>query len=121
MPKTWTCQRVTAGKKCGHVNVAPHKICRGCGKTRPARKRPAHIVALKLPYEEYVRISDGKDQCFICGRTQKEGGRRLHRDHDHRTGKPRGILCFPCNAALRTYMTPQWLRRAAYYLERSAE
>jgi hypothetical protein len=117
MPKTWTCKRVTAGARCGHENTHPHKICRACGKTKPPRKRPAHLTALDASYDDFVALNGG-EFCFICGRTQKPGGRRLHRDHDHRTGRPRGLLCFPCNAALRTYMTPQWLRRAAYYLER---
>lgn len=58
------------------------------------------------------------ERCGICGGLPKT--RRLHRDHDHRSGKMRGLLCFPCNAALRPYMTADWLRKAADYVDRSS-
>jgi hypothetical protein len=116
--RPWICPRVMGGLKCGGINQPRTRTCHTCGKPRPARRRPKHLTALETSYEEYVEINGG-EFCFICGRTQKPGGRRLHRDHDHRTGVPRGLLCFPCNAALRTYMTPTWLRRAAHYLERT--
>jgi len=38
-------------------------------------------------------------------------------DHDHKTMKLRGILCFRCNSALRYWVSPEWLRAAADYLE----
>lgn len=37
----------------------------------------------------------GKTVCDICG-----GSVRLSIDHDHKTGKVRGLLCSPCNAGL---------------------
>ncbi len=35
--------------------------------------------------------------CDICKGNLSKG---YHTDHDHRTGKPRGILCVNCNFAL---------------------
>ena len=58
------------------------------------------------------------ERCGVCGRPPKDG-RKLHRDHDHRTGEIRGLLCFPCNRALPAYVTEEWLRKALAYLERS--
>lgn len=78
------------------------------------------MAALELSYDEYVKLNGG-EHCGICGSRQKKDGPRLHRDHDHRLGKPRGLLCFPCNSALRPYMTAEWVRRALEYLERRIE
>ena len=39
-------------------------------------------------------------------------------DHDHSTGKVRGVLCHGCNASLGHFLDdPTILRRAALYLE----
>jgi hypothetical protein len=51
--------------------------------------------------------------CLICGRDNPE-----HVDHDHETGKVRGILCFTCNVGLGNYGDDVTrLRNAADYLE----
>jgi len=34
--------------------------------------------------------------CGICKRPPKPG-KNLHIDHDHKTGRPRGLLCYRCN------------------------
>lgn len=114
----WTCQRSTAGQRCRTVNPNRLQKCQSCGKRRPARKRPAHLAALDLPYETFVELNGG-EWCGICG-AEPKAGKRLHRDHDHRTGRPRGVLCFPCNSALRPYMTADWLGCALDYVERAA-
>lgn len=114
----WTCQRVTDGVKCCAPNMNRYRKCAVCGKPRPAKRRPAHMAALDQPYEVYVALNGGVERCGICGAEQ--GVKRLHRDHDHRTGRPRGLLCFRCNAALRPYMTLEWLQGALDYVERAA-
>lgn len=113
--RTWRCNRTTGGQKCGHDNPVRAKLCRACGKPRPAKRRPKHMTALDLPYETYVAINGG-DHCFICGRAPSPT-RRLDRDHDHATGTPRGLLCPTHNRVLWRGATAQELRKAAYYLE----
>lgn len=117
MARVWTCQRTTAGVPCKHVNPKRKHLCEKCGKRRPATKRPAHMAALDLPYEHYVEINGG-DFCGICG-LPPSPVRRLDRDHDHKTGRPRGLLCHAHNRMLRYGMTPEVLRAAADYLERA--
>lgn len=47
-------------------------------------------------------LDDQKGVCAICGNHEKRKSRyggicRLHVDHDHKTGKVRGLLCQQCN------------------------
>lgn len=76
------------------------------------------MAALTLTYDEFIALNGG-EFCAICGRTRSPGAKRLDRDHDHHTGKPRGLLCNWCNRALPSRMTPEWLRAAADYLEKA--
>jgi len=58
--------------------------------------------------------------CAICDSPPKK--RRLHTDHDHKTGQIRGILCFSCNYGLRWFKDKaSLLSRAARYIETSQE
>lgn len=120
MSRFWTCQRQSAGVRCGTRNPAVKRNCTGCGKPRPKRKRPAHKAALDLPYSVFLEANDGIELCGICGRAPKPG-RRLDRDHDHRTAMPRGLLCHLDNRTLETHVTVEWLEAALAYLERARE
>lgn len=73
-------------------------------------------MVLEIPYEEWV-IRYG-EVCGICGRPPGPS-RRLDRDHDHRTGESRGLLCHRCNRGLPNWVTPDWLAKAKAYLEKS--
>lgn len=39
-------------------------------------------------------------RCAICGKHQSEMGKVFDVDHDHSTGKVRGLLCNSCNLAI---------------------
>lgn len=80
-------------------------------------RRPKHLKALDAPYEDYIALNGG-EQCGICDAPPKT--KKLHRDHDHRTGQPRGLLCYRCNRNLPYYADAEWLRRAAAYIGRAA-
>jgi hypothetical protein len=58
--------------------------------------------------------------CAICGCSLlDEGGWRINIDHDHRTGRVRGILCRRCNLGLGLFNDdPSRLARAAEYVRR---
>ena len=54
--------------------------------------------------------------CAVCGT-----GNPAHVDHDHDTGKVRGVVCFNCNKGLgKLRDDPQLLRSAIRYLKKSA-
>lgn len=58
--------------------------------------------------------------CLICKGTESRGNGRFHVDHDHVTGKVRGLLCKACNTTLgHMNESPDLLRAAADYLERT--
>ena len=72
-------------------------------------------------YEAMVRAQDGR--CAICG-TGEPGGRGARTgsfavDHDHGTGRIRGLLCNGCNTGLGLFKdSPSVLRSAIDYLRR---
>lgn len=70
-----------------------------------------------MTLEEYDAMLEAQGGgCFICGRPPREDI-SLHVDHDHSTGKVRGILCFCCNNALADFQDdPALLRKAAAYV-----
>jgi hypothetical protein len=117
----WTCQRVSGGQKCRHVNENRLRLCGRCGKAKRKPRRPAHMAALDIPYAGYVEMFG--EQCGICG-SPPPPGKKLRRDHSHRgDGRPRGLLCWRHNLGLQMFGDddPGLLRAAAAYLERSAD
>lgn len=115
----WTCRRMSGGVQCNYRNLPRTRKCAACGKQRPAKRSPAHMVALAFDYEDFVALNGG-EHCAVCGRSPS-GRRRLDRDHCHGTGRPRGLLCARCNRSLPSWVTSSWLRAAADYLERGVQ
>jgi copper chaperone CopZ len=59
-----------------------------------------------------------EDQCGICKRHKSSFTIRLCIDHNHSTGKIRGLLCSNCNRGLGLFQDrADWLRNAANYLD----
>jgi len=71
--------------------------------------RRHHGITLS-EYETMLTVQKGC--CAICGNAIKLGQRKLAVDHDHETGKTRGLLCVLCNIGLGFYerMLPQMLK-----------
>lgn len=72
-----------------------------------------------LQYGQMVARQGGV--CAICGRAEwhkiKGTVSRLKIDHDHATGKVRGLLCNECNRRLFHLEDPAWTKKALSYLE----
>ena len=65
-------------------------------------------------YDQKLKEQGGV--CAVCGRDN--GKRRLAVDHNHQTGRPRGLLCTACNMALnRIESIPNWAARVQKYLQ----
>lgn len=83
-------------------------------KKRGSNLRRRYGISVSV-YEEMFDKQDGK--CAICLLPPLEG-KHLHVDHDHKTGKIRGLIHNKCNRALGFLNdNPDAFRRAAEYLE----
>ena len=81
---------------------------------RERRKAEPDVVRENWERCKYgVAKSDfGYRECWICGSTK-----RLHIDHNHATGSPRGLLCHGCNVGIGHFVDdPGRLARAIEYL-----
>lgn len=77
--------------------------------------RPRRQSELPGMAAEYARlVAEHGEVCAICGAAPKT--RKLHLDHDHKTGRVRGLLCYRCNRFLHSWMSPVWLINAARYV-----
>lgn len=84
-------------------------LCKPCNSKAASdwiKKNPKRFYArarlnkYKINLEEYQSMLDSQDhKCKACS-VDLEPGRGTHIDHDHQTGKIRGILCRHCNLAL---------------------
>jgi Recombination endonuclease VII. len=84
------------------------------------KRRQSELPGAAELYERLLAEQGGV--CAICGNPPKT--RRLHVDHDHKTGRVRGLLCYRCNRLLASYVTAPLLVHALAYLgahERLAE
>ena len=68
-------------------------------KDRHRNNRLQYAYGISLAeYDAMLEAQDGV--CALCGKTPEENGHRLFVDHDHETGRIRGLLCRVCNASL---------------------
>lgn len=78
-----------------------------------------------LTVEEYEAMAERQHyRCLVCGekrplyRIDNKSSNGLCIDHDHKTGKVRGLLCDTCNRGIGLLKdAPHVLRAAADYLE----
>ncbi len=86
-------------------------------KANPEKRRAANLKSLYgVEHEDYLRLLDKQDNaCAIC---RIGFSSTPHMDHNHETGKPRGLLCSKCNFGIGSLDdSADRLRRAAEYLE----
>ena len=93
-------------------NRSPNRMA----STRRVLWRSKGIEMTHERYEELRTVQGGA--CALCGK--KEGNGRLQVDHDHKSGRVRGLLCPSCNRALGAFGESQALiQRAIDYLLRA--
>jgi len=85
----------------------PHGSCKECFKKGSAESRKRlgkeHKRNYNIKYHYGVTLEEINkfDQCCnICGAKEEGRGYNMNVDHDHKTGKVRGLLCNSCNRGL---------------------
>ena len=102
--------------------------CRQCAKpTTEQAAKWSRKTKYGLTSDDYAKlVTTQAGLCAICRRPERRQrqGRTisLHVDHDHATGKVRGLLCTDCNLGVGRFGdSPKRLRAAAEYLESHGE
>jgi hypothetical protein len=68
-------------------------------KTYDQNHRLKNIFGITI--EQYTELGNKHGwKCCICEKTETENKRKLAIDHDHSTGRIRGILCGNCNRGI---------------------
>lgn len=111
--------RTAACKRC---------TCEGAKKWREANPQLFRDAIRKnqllkkygVTVEEYETIRESQGGgCALCGATPAGN---LHVDHDHETGRVRGLLCRPCNTGLGLLReSAELLLKAAAYITAAQE
>lgn len=77
----------------------------------------AHKYGLTV---EQLRTLKAAPACEVCGVVWNEGRQRPHIDHDHITGRVRGLLCQRCNLALgHLEDSPELIEKLLQYARRN--
>lgn len=99
------------GRKKKYVGRSKDQVHRNC------QLRRDYGITLD-DYEVMLKSQDGV--CAICGDPPKGGktsSKNLHVDHDHETGKVRGLLCNNCNLGVGKFRDdPLLMEKAASYM-----
>ncbi len=100
--------------------------CQSAASTDWSRRHPEQTTLRQLRHklkgygltiEQYeAMLTKQGGGCAICG-AKRSGKRRLSVDHDHCTGRVRGVLCANCNRAIGLLGDdPTRLQKALAYL-----
>ena len=103
-------------------NVGLQSSCRTCSSRQRVKYYKPHDTARrrhKLTDEEYTTlIAESQGKCNVCSRPLT----KACIDHDHTTGKVRGVLCNNCNTSLGLVGdNTTTLTRLIQYLEQSRQ
>ena len=103
------------------VNSAKKKASnKEWARANPNKTRGYHLrrqYGITSDAVENIRI-DQSNCCKICRETFSVKPKSMHIDHDHKTGKIRGLLCSSCNRGLGFFRdSADRLRTAAEYLD----
>lgn len=100
-----------------HIKELMAEILKNTKKSIPKNKYKKYGMTLE-DYDKMFVAQNG--QCAICQKHQSELKHTLVVDHNHKTGKIRGLLCNRCNTLLGhiEHDRGEWEIRALEYITR---
>jgi len=104
---------VNSHNKKRYSNLSPEE--------KKLRLRKQHVATYGLTLEQYDSMLENQDGlCAICGKKSSHSHHKnLCIDHNHETGKIRGLLCDLCNKGIGCLRDDvDLLRSAVLYLEK---
>ena len=109
-----------SGKKWAHKNPEKVKDIQKTWKERHPEKRKLYVRNSRIrkygisPETYYEMLKNQGNECAIC--KGKSTRRAMNIDHDHKTGKVRGLLCDRCNLRLGFIEDENFSEKALQYL-----
>lgn len=102
------------------------KVCANAASVEWQKKgnyTTKHMRMAGLSREDYNEILEQQNhKCAICGKPEtycnQYGLKKLAVDHDHVTGKFRGLLCQSCNTKLAVLENAEFVHAAQEYLKK---
>lgn len=91
-------------------------------RKKPEVKLAQRLRTFGITIEDYKQMNEEQGgKCAICGSEIGDAmGNRLYVDHNHKTGKVRGLLCSDCNFGIGKFRdSPELMKKAIRYLEES--
>jgi hypothetical protein len=115
--------------------TCPRSICKKCKNAHAIQWRKDHHEKssqwyrsrnLKKKYgitiDDYENmLREQKNKCAICKKIPKDFKYKFGVDHNHKTGKIRGLLCTKCNTAIGKLDSKKLLRSAIRYFGKYGE
>lgn len=108
-------------KECTRTGAAEYRAANP-EKHRNSWRRSNYMKKFGITIEDFDRMFAAQEgRCAICKTHQSEIPKTLAVDHDHDTGKVRGLLCIDCNHALgRFFDSVETMESAISYLKASS-
>ncbi len=132
--KKYRDQRLARGQceRCTDAAVPGLTLCSTCrhresqrasgyAKRTPGAYRRGNLRKYGITEATYVALlAQQGGRCAICGRERPNGkGHHFHVDHDHASGRLRGLLCHSCNIGIGNLQEDERILHAAIaYLRR---
>lgn len=104
---------------CRQLYVYQHtrqKYCRICVPNGQALQRMQKYQLTQPQYDTLMQRQN--HACALCFKTFINESRQPDVDHDHTTGRVRGLLCRACNQMMRAIDNVAWRERAMLYAQK---